>query len=523
MDPERVSVLVVGGSLVGLSAAVFLAKHGVRPLVVERHPGSSAHPRAIGYTPRTMESFRAAGLGACIPQVPAGARLRRAKVDSLEGHWEEEAPWTPDEGTVPPSAFSPCTGAAIAQDRLEPLLREQARALGAEVRLETELVRLTQDGAGVTAVLRPVGGDPYTVRADYVVAADGHRSPIRDALGIGRTGRGHLRTARSVLFRAPLEAYLARGISQFTISQPGFEAFLTTYGDGRWVLFLRDDQEHDRDTLRALIHRSIGRTDVPVEIVTTGRWEVSAFIADRFADGRIFLAGDAAHTLPPNRGGYGANTGIDDAHNLAWKLAAVVSGASTPELLDTYDAERRPIARLRHDQIFARPDFKAFGPQDAGPSVPILDDAAMELGALYRSKAVLGAPETLAPALRPDLWAGQPGTRAPHLWLDDAESRSTLDLLQDGWVLLCDDGRWVDAAREASMRTGVALAVVRLSDHTDPARARAIRGALGIDDAGASLVRPDGYVAFRVAGLPDNASSVLTDALAQVASSVRAS
>ncbi len=531
MDEERASVLVVGGSLVGLSAAVFLAKQGVRTLVVERHAGSSAHPRAIGYTARTMESYRAAGLGARIPQVPVTARLRRAKVSSLVGHWEEEPAWTPDEGTAPPWKFSPCTGAAIAQDRLEPILRERARELGADVRMETELVRFEQDAAGVTAVLRPRAGAEYTVHADYLVAADGHRSPIRAALGIGRTGRGHLRTARSVLFRAPLEPYLASGISQFSIAQPDFEAFLTTYGDGRWVLFLRDDEEHDEATLRALIHRSIGRTDVPVEIVTTGRWEVSALIADRFASGRVFLAGDAAHTLPPNRGGYGANTGIDDAHNLAWKLAAVVSGASSPALLDTYDVERRPIAWLRHDQIFARPDFKAFGPRgnDTDAPVPLIDDAAMELGALYRSTplragrsaAVMGAPDTLPPALRPDLWAGQPGTRAPHAWLDAEETRSTLDLLQDGWVLLCDDARWADAAAKASGALAIPLAVVRIGDHTDGGRAVAIRSALGIDDTGASLVRPDGYVAFRAPRLPSDAPSALTAALAQVARAVR--
>lgn len=522
MNEERAAVLVVGGSLVGLSASVFLAKHGVKAMVVERHAGSSVHPRAIGYTTRTMESFRAAGLGARVPQVPPGTVLRRAKVSSLAGTWEEEPPWTPDDGAAP-WKFSPCTGAAIAQDRLEPMLRERARELGADVRMETELVRFVQDAEGVSAVLRGPGGVEYMVRADYLVAADGHRSPVRDALGIGRTGRGHLRAARSVLFRAPLEAYLASGIAQFTISQPGFEAFLTTYGDGRWVLFLRDDQDHEPPVLEALVHKAIGRSDVPVEILTTGRWEVSALIADRFSSGRVFLAGDAAHTLPPNRGGYGANTGIDDAHNLAWKLAAVLSGASSPALLDTYDAERRPIAWLRHDQIFARPDFKGFAPSgsDAEPPVPLIDDAAMELGARYRSRAVISAPEPLPPALRPDLWAGQPGTRAPHAWLDPEETRSTLDLLQGGWVLLCDDPRWTDAAATASGELAVPVAAVRIGDHTDGARAAAIRSALGIEDTGASLVRPDGYVAFRAPRLPSDAPAALTAALAEVAFAVR--
>jgi 2-polyprenyl-6-methoxyphenol hydroxylase-like FAD-dependent oxidoreductase len=186
---------------------------------------------------------------------------------------------------------------------------------------------------------------------------------------------------RSVLFRAPLEEYLQRGISQFSIDQPGLQAFLTTYGDGRWVLMFQDDEERDENTLRTLVTKAIGRSDLEIEIVVTGRWEMSALIADSFACGKVFLAGDAAHTLPPNRGGYGANTGIEDAHNLAWKLAAVLSGKSTPKLLDTYDTERRPIAWLRHQQIFARPDYKAYA-AGTTENVSIIDDQAMDFGQL---------------------------------------------------------------------------------------------------------------------------------------------
>src|SRR6202035_809642 len=109
--------------------------------------------------------------------------------------------------------------------------------------------------------------------------------------------------------------------------------------DGRWLLMFSDDEERDEATLRAQVMRAIGRSDLPVEIITTGRWVLGALIAERFSSGRVFLAGDAAHTLPPARGGYGANTGIEDSFNLAWKLASVVTGVSTPRLLDTYDAE----------------------------------------------------------------------------------------------------------------------------------------------------------------------------------------
>jgi 2-polyprenyl-6-methoxyphenol hydroxylase-like FAD-dependent oxidoreductase len=522
MSKAAIPVLIVGGGLVGLSAAVFLAARNVSTVLVERRAGSSPHPRAIGFTPRTMELYRAAGLGPSIPQIPPGFRLRRARVESLAGTWlEEEGPWTPKNEPLPEIEYSPCAGAAIAQDRLEPLLRDKARELGADIRLETELVSFEQDADGVTAILRAGGGNDYALRADYVVAADGHRSPVREALGIGRDGRGHIRTMRSVLFRAPLEPYLKKGVMQFQIDQPDFKAFLSTYGDGRWLLMLGDDEERDADTLKLLIVRAIGRPDLPVEIIATGRWELSALIADRFASGRIFIAGDAAHTLPPNRGGYGANTGIEDAHNLAWKLAAVLAGESNPRLLDSYDAERRPIAWLRHQQIFARPDYKAVAGTVA-TDTPIIGDEAMEFGQLYRSTAVLGAGDDLPAALRPDLWAGQPGTRAPHLWVTAAEPRvSTLDLLQHGWVLIADDEAWCSAALQAGAALGIAVKCLRPGLGALPLNPQALHTALGFDTAGACLIRPDGYIAWRTLALPASPLGVLTEALAAVASAVR--
>jgi 2-polyprenyl-6-methoxyphenol hydroxylase-like FAD-dependent oxidoreductase len=521
--------LVVGGSLVGLSSAVFLAWRGVPTVLVERHPASSPHPRAIGFTPRTLELFRAAGLGERIPQAPPGLRLRRIKVESLAGKWLDEVPWTPEGQQAPTREYSPCRGAALAQDRLEPILREQAISLGADVRLETEFLGFTQDANGVVASLRDREGETSELRAAYLIAADGHRSNIRESLGIGRSGRGHLRTLRSVIFRAPLEEYRSSGFSQFEVLQPGFEAFLTTYGDGRWILFFSDDVERDDASLRASISRAIGTNDLEIEIVTTGRFEISALIADRFASGRVFLAGDSAHTLPPNRGGYGANTGIEDAHNLAWKLSAVLSGASTPKLLETYDAERRPIAWLRHQQIFARADFKAHsGERDV--DVPVFDDAAMEFGQLYRSAAVLGADEKLAPAMRPDLWAGQPGTRAPHLWLTkEGKQVSTLDLFQREWVLLSESDRWSPVVARVSESLGIEVKCIRVGADVDadananfqPSDQEAFRSAFGLSESGASLIRPDGYVAWRSLQRPTDAVSVLSEVVGQVASAAK--
>lgn len=527
---ESTPVLIVGGGLAGLSAALFLAWRGVPCVLVEKHAGSSPHPRAIGFTTRTLELFRAVGLGASIPEVaPGHGRPRRIAVESLAGKWSAETDWsagaraTAGANAVPPpkASASPCTGAAIAQDELEPILRDRGIELGADVRLSTELVSFEQSPTGVVATMRQRDGYEYTLRAAYLIAADGHASPIREALGIGRAGHGFLQVVRSVLFRAPLDEYLEAGISQFELNQPDLKGMLTTYRDGRWLLMFSDDQERDERTLRAKVVQAIGRTDLDVELITTGRWTLSAFIADRFSTGRVFLAGDAAHTLPPARGGYGANTGIEDSFNLAWKLAAVVSGVSASDLLDTYDAERRPIAWLRHDQIFARRDYAAWA-TDAEKTVAVLEDDAMELGQLYRSKAVLGAGEDLPPAMRPEDWAGQPGTRAPHLWLSQGGTQlSTLDRFHRHWVLLSENEAWCAAAASASAQLGVELECLCVGKEATEAGATtapdAFRAAFGMGPNGASLVRPDGYIAWRTRELPDHPSSVLTAALARAA------
>ena len=259
-------VVIVGGGLGGLSAALFLAWQGVPAILLERHAGSSPHPRAIGYTPRTMELLRAAGIGDEVPEAPAAFRLVRARVDSLAGAWHEQSTWhAKDEGAAAPE-FSPVRGAAIAQDRIEPVLRDRAIALGADVRLCTTCVGIEPDTDGVDVFVRDAAGLEQRLRASYAIAADGARSPIREALGIARSGRGHMKTMRSVLFRAPLDEYLARGVAQFEIEQPALSAFLTTYHDGRWVLMFKDDVERDEAALLAAIRAAIGRDDLRAEL-----------------------------------------------------------------------------------------------------------------------------------------------------------------------------------------------------------------------------------------------------------------
>lgn len=515
---QQVPVLIVGGSLVGLSASLFLAWRGVPSIVVEKHEGSALHPRAMGFTERTMEYFAAAGLGSQIPEVAPGTRLRRAVVESLAGRWLRETEWTPGgDESVAMDRATPHTGAAIPQDKLEPILRARAVELGAQLLQGTEFVSFEQDADGVTAVVRArSSGEERSIRASYLIAADGASSGIREALGISREGVGYLRTVGSVLFRCPdADQFLARGVQQFEIEQPGVRAFLTSYGDGRWVLMRTDGQDLDEQQLDAFIHTCLGQ-DFALDIITTGRWEMAGRIATAYSEGRVFLAGDAAHQLPPTRGGFGANTGIDDVWNLAWKLAFVISGHSSPALLETYDQERRPIGWLRHQQTFARPDYAKWL-QAPTESQVLLGDVAMELGQLHRSQAIVGACDELPPAAHPNDWAGQPGVRAPYLEIHrDTGSVSTLDLVGRCFTLFAEGHEWVQAACSVSAATGVEVDVVRVS-HDVRGSLDEFRRRFGVGPGGASLVRPDGIVCWRsVDGVAD-AQRALLDAVRQTA------
>lgn len=515
---QHTPVLIVGGSLVGLSAALFLSWRGVPTVVIEKHQGSSPHPRAIGFTERTLEYFRAVGLADDVPQVEAGTRLRRVRAESLSGRWHEELAWTPGEEGAFGEKSSPCRGAAIAQDKLEPILRAAALAQGADLRYGVEMLSFEQTPEGVMAqMLDRVTGEKYVLSVDYMIAADGADSPIREALGIQRQGVGHLRTLRSVLFRCEAaEVFLERGIQQFQIDNANISAFLTSYGDGRWVLMFENDRELS-ETERAEAVREVLGNEMPFEMLATGRWELAGRIAEYYHHGRVFLVGDAAHQLPPTRGGFGANTGIDDAYNLAWKLEWVLSGRSTSALLETYSEERQPIGWLRHQQTFARPDY-ASAVGDALKGETLYGNEAMELGQLLRSSAVIGAGPDLPPAAPPEVWAGQPGTRAPHVWVERAGATlSTIDLFTHQFALISEDARWRGAAQIVAADAGARLDTMLVGDDIHFPAAETFAKQFGLSADGASLIRPDGVVAWRSQAFDEQSGSRLRDAFRHVA------
>jgi 2-polyprenyl-6-methoxyphenol hydroxylase-like FAD-dependent oxidoreductase len=554
---EEVPVLIVGGSLVGLSAALFLRWHGVDVLAVERHAGTAIQARAGHFHLRTVEILRSAGLEDAVrrrseEQYPPDGGINN--VESLAGR--EIANYFPNLNAGV-DEFSPTIRLFINQDALEPIIRARAAELGARLRYGTECVSLEQDADGVTAFMRDMAsGVVSQVRAQYVIAADGNRSPTRELLGIGMHGHGLLSNSITIYFRSkadlgPLLADRNQGVHYvtnpllrgfFRLDRSGNAGFLVVnlvgdisrpeivaaYPSAPWANVAEGITE---SRALELLRAAIGIPDIPVIIENIATWRAVADSADRYRDGRVFLAGDAAHTVPPN-GGYGGNTGVQDAHNLAWKLALSLAGVAGPGLLDSYDAERRPIGELTVEQAFTRYVNRVAPYLGTENTQPLVDDFSMEIGYRYNSDAVVLEPAVLEPAVlesavlepavlesatagslplheHPRESFGRPGSRAPHIFLDipDREDGqgsgavSTLDLFGTNFVLLTgtEGGAWHAAATVAAKEAGVALDAHVVAQAGFPP-------AYGISPSGAVIVRPDGFVGWRaVAGPGDSA------------------
>jgi 2-polyprenyl-6-methoxyphenol hydroxylase-like FAD-dependent oxidoreductase len=478
MSDHQVPVLVVGGSLVGLSASLALAARGVPHLLIDRHRGTAVHPRAASFHQGTMEIFRSLGMQDAVDEAAAREFVQNGAIIAVESLAGKELRYFYRSYNDGVEGLSPTARLFITQIGLEPLLRDRARDLGAEHHFGTELVGFDQDDKGVAAVIRSRdGGAERTVRADYLVAADGAHSPVRQRLGIGMLGRGTFADCVTIYFKADVREMLGeRNLSVVYVNHPellGFFRFSIDGDSGFLAVFAVVNPDGSRDTnvgenigadrCADLVRTALGaRPDFPVEIDNVQRWSAAATCAARFRAGRVFLAGDAAHVMPPT-GGFGGNTGIADAHNLAWKLAMVHGGAAGPRLLDTYDAERRPVCDLIVEQAYTRYVLRVDSTLSQDDLMEPLDDAAIELGAIYRSAGVVDPPAAASdgPLEDPREPTGRPGTRAPHLPLDrDGASISTHDLFGAGFVLLTGpDGRaWCEAAdgprRPARRRRG---------------------------------------------------------------------
>jgi 2-polyprenyl-6-methoxyphenol hydroxylase-like FAD-dependent oxidoreductase len=418
------------------------------------------------------------------------------------------------------------------------LLRAVAKQQGVGVRYGTELVSFTQNEAGVTAMVRErAAGKTWEVHTDYLIAADGSHSRIREALGIPTKGLGELPESQMfVYFRADwgelIQGYEADAI--LTINESGRGMFLITDQDrGMFAITYsptrgESAQDYPFEHCKELIRAALGRPEMEVSIVDMADWRPVQRVAERFQEGRIFLVGDAANTMPPYLG-LGVNTAIQSAQNLAWKLAAVLKGQATPQLLTTYQTERHPVGTLVAEQSMTGPAAVLFEKEMRGNAQLHLKDPLPILypivGYRYRSAAIL-SDDAVPPAqgevelLEPLELNGLPGSRVPHLWIKRQGQRiSTLDLFDGRFVLLTGAGEtaWNEAAAAVATRLGIELAAYRIGLDADLLALDAAWPAkLGVSSEGAVLIRPDSFVAWRSSTLPDNPAEALEQAVAHI-------
>jgi 2-polyprenyl-6-methoxyphenol hydroxylase-like FAD-dependent oxidoreductase len=514
MPDIEVPVLIVGGSLVGMSTAMLLGHHGIRSLAVEHHRGTAIHPRAAMITQRTMEVLRTVGIEQIVLEKSDEQFVQDGAIMAVETLAGKELAYYIANLNEGVRDVSPSPRIFITQSLLEPLLKSRATELGADLRFSTEMISFDEDRDGVTAKIRHRDtGKEETVRARYMIAADGAHSKIRDLLGIRMLGHGVFSKSITIYFRGDV-APLLRGRSLsvmyvlnstlsgfFRIEKPFTSGFLVVHwlGDPKNPV---TDVSKDLTDERAyeLLRAGLGDENSPVKIENVMHWDATADTAERFQKGRVFLVGDAAHVMPPS-GGFGGNTGVQDAHNIAWKLALVLKGLAGSDLLGTYDLERRPAAAFTVEQAYSRYVTRSAPYLKSDNMMAIQNDLNIEFGYVYDSRAVIPEGAGDGPGHEnPRESKGRPGTRAPHVWLRrDGREISTLDLFDRNFTLLAgpDGAGWCHSARAATKRLGIEIDIHRIGVAGLEDETGAFLGAYGIASTGAVLVRPDGFVAWR--------------------------
>jgi 2,4-dichlorophenol 6-monooxygenase len=579
-DTYETDVLIVGSGPAGSSAAALLSTYGVRNMMVTRYGWLADTPRAHITNQRTMEVLRDLGLEDDAKAVSShqGQMANNVFCYSLAGEefgrilsWGNHPLRKADYELASPTAI--CD---IPQTYMEPILFQAAAKRGTKVRMNAEFLSLTQDDSGVTATMRDrLNGQTFTVRARYMIGADGARSTVAEAIGLPMEGKTALSASSNVIFEADLTRHVAHRPSVlYWVLQPGSNIggigagvirMVRPWHEWQAIWGVDLDKAETGITVaeaEVALRQMIGDGDIPLRVKSTAVWTVNNMYAGQYSVGRVFCMGDAVHRHPPLNG-LGSNTCIQDAFNLAWKLAAVVKGQAGAALLDTYSAERQPVGK----QIVTRanksiedypPIFDAVGlltstdPVEANRHISARKDATpegkarrkrlyaaierknyefnthgVEMGQRYRDSAAIVSDGTAEPAytrdpelyFHPTTW---PGARLPHVWVErDGRKVSTLDLCGHGRFTLLTGiggGGWVSAAHAVAADMAVEIAALTIG----PAGCDAMDiyadwyRASEIEEDGCILVRPDHHVAWRAASASETSTTDLRAVMAQV-------
>lgn len=578
MPTVETDVLIVGSGPAGGAAALCLSTLGIPNIVITKYRWTANTPRAHITNQRTMEVFRDLGIEA---EVLADASPHEIIGDtvfctSIAG---EEIGRIRTWGTDPARGAdhrlaSPCLTCDIPQTYLEPILVRNASARGTQTRFSTEYVAHTQDAAGVEVLARDrLTGAEYTIRAKYLIGADGARSAVAADAGLPMAGAMDIAGSMNITFRADIAAHVRHRPSVlYWVIQPGSNVGGIGAGLVRmvrpwheWLIVWGYDIDEpppvvDEAEATRIVRALLGMPGLDVEITGTSLWGNNEMYATHLQAGRVFCAGDAVHRHPPSNG-LGSNTSIQDAYNLAWKLAAVLRGQAGPALLDTYTTERAPVAeqivrrankssrefvqlfdalgvtgaRTEAEMVAAIEERKANTPAGAAKRAALVDAMALkhyefnahgvEMGQFYTSAAVVSDGSVRpAPDRDPELYyqpSTVPGARLPHVWVGDHTRRlSTLDLAPvDRFTLLTGIAgeAWAAAAAAVAEDLAVPLAAVVIGPgravtdlYYDWARVREV------DEDGALLVRPDKHIGWRATSMATDPENALRAAMTAI-------
>ena len=535
-------VVIAGAGPAGLTMSLLLSRKGIPHLVLEKRERLGTLPRARGINVRSVEILTQLGLG---DDLAKGA----LQLPWTQGFLYTETLAGPILGKMPgimgpgaAAAWSPCDYRVAAQDRLDPMLHEHAsRKPEAHIRLGHEVTAIEDGASGVAVHVRSCDGAEYDVHAEYVVAADGGSSPLRGMAGIAQAGQPNLRSFVNVHMLADLSRFTAgrEATLMWTLAPGAQGVFQPLDGHQKWAVQIQFDPTSDTveawtseriiDQLVKMIGTPDAR-DVHYDILNVYSYTLSVTLAERLRKGRLLLIGDAAHKIPPY-GGFGLNTGIQTAHNLAWKLAAVLRGQASEAIFDTFEAERLEVARRNC----------AFGRTNAGYVEQMMESLrkansieerqevlrrsrqygnwmGADLGVHYEQPGAY-VPDEIAPPVVDDpvieyVPHAKPGWRAPHFWLQQAERRrSSLELFDEDFVLLVgQQGQaWVEAVSQIDLNSRIVA--YRVGADGDLVPEGDFQALYGIEDDGAVLVRPDGHVAFRSLDAVADPRTVLMAAL----------
>ncbi|WP_265443153.1 FAD-dependent oxidoreductase [Flexivirga meconopsidis] len=571
-------VLIVGSGPAGSAAALLLATLGIPNIMITKYRWTANTPRAHITNQRSMEVFRDLGieeqvLADATPHALMGDTVFCTSIAGEEiGRIRTWGTGADREGDY--KSASPCLPVDIPQTYLEPILVRNATQRGTQARFSTEYLSHQQDSDGVTVqVLDRLTGTEYEIRAKYLIGADGARSKVAADIDLPFEGAMDIAGSMNITFKADIAAYCeGRPSVLYWVIQPGSN--IGGIGAGlvrmvrpwnEWLIVWGYDinqppPDIDDAAATQIVRNLLGMPDIDVEITGTSLWGNNEMFATRLQSGRVFCAGDAVHRHPPSNG-LGSNTSIQDAYNLAWKLAAVLRGQADPSLLDSYTAERAPVAEriVRRANTSSREFshlFDALGLTGAATEAEMtaaieerkantgagaakradlvsamerknyeFNAHGVELGQFYESTAIVGDGSTRPdPTRDPDLFhqpSTVPGSHLPHAWVgDNVTTRSTLDVCgYDRFTLLTGvaGDAWQEAAAKVAAELDVPLDSVVIGPgrevtdlYYDWSRLREV------EESGALLIRPDKHVAWRATSLPDDPQSALRTALTSV-------